>query len=375
MSDCAKTLQLLRKNISKVIVGKDQAVDLLLVCLAAGSHALIEDVPGTGKTVLAKSLAASASLSFSRIQFTPDLLPSDVTGLNYYDQSASRFEFRPGPVFTHILLADEINRATPRTQSALLECMAEHQVTIDGQTRLLEDPFFVIATQNPVETLGTFPLPEAQLDRFLMQISMGVMSLEEETRMIDRFIDAEPLAELEECCGREDILKLRSQCRKIHVHPDLRDYIARLVQNTRGTAGPAAAGSPAAGSPAAGSMTANSAAPVSSAAGSQAAGPAAAGSQAAGLAADRSRVSLSLCPARIEEGVSPRGTLALVKASQGFAMLQGRDFVTPEDIQAVAVPTLAHRCLSAGISSMREKEERILSVLMKTEVPTENWKR
>ena len=220
MPDCLDTLRKLKENIAKVIVGKEQTVELLLVCLAAGGHALIEDVPGTGKTVLAKSLCASASLTFSRIQFTPDLLPSDVTGLNYFDQSKSRFVFRPGPVFSHILLADEINRATPRTQSALLECMAEHQVTVDGQTRTLEDPFFVIATQNPVETLGTFPLPEAQLDRFLMQISMGEMSEEEELLMIDRFISHEPLQELAPCCGIDEILTLRRKCRKVYVHPD-----------------------------------------------------------------------------------------------------------------------------------------------------------
>ena len=319
LSVCADTLQKLRENISKVIVGKEQTVNLLLVCLAAGGHALIEDVPGTGKTMLARSLAASASLSFSRIQFTPDLLPSDVTGLNYFDQSTSRFEFRAGPVFCHILLADEINRATPRTQSALLECMAEHQVTVDGKTRPLEDPFFVIATQNPVETLGTFPLPEAQLDRFFMQISMGNMSVDEELRMIDRFIDAQPLETLEACCSIEEIRALQEACRKVYVHPDLRRYITELIQRTRNLAG--------------------------------------------GL------------NSRMEEGVSPRGTLALVRASQGFAMLQGRAFVTPEDIQACAVPTLAHRCLSAGISSTREKEERIRSALAQTEVPTEDWKR
>lgn len=318
MSDTGNTLQKLRENISKVIVGKTQTIDLLLTCLAAGGHVLIEDVPGTGKTVLAKSLAASAAMSFSRIQFTPDLLPSDVTGLNYFDQSASRFEFRPGPVFTHILLADEINRATPRTQSALLECMAERQVSVDGQTRPLEDPFFVIATQNPVETLGTFPLPEAQLDRFLMQIGLGLMSHDEEMRMIDRFIDAEPLEDLSSCCGIDEILALRRECRKVYVHPDLRDYITRLVQNTR---------------------TAEGNVP------------------------------------RMEQGVSPRGTLALVRASQGYALLSDRDYVVPEDVRSVAVPTLAHRYLSSVIASSREKEERILSVLAGTEVPTEDWTR
>ena len=326
MNSSAEILQRLRENIAKVIVGKRQTVDLLLVCLAAGGHVLLEDVPGTGKTVLARSLAASAGLNFSRIQFTPDLLPSDVTGLNYYDQSQSRFVFRPGPVFCGILLADEINRATPRTQSALLECMAERQVTVDGQTRALEDPFFVIATQNPVETLGTFPLPEAQLDRFLIQVSMGVMTEDEELDMIDRFIDAEPLLTLGACCTAEDLLAVRHDCRKIFVHPDLRRYITAIVRNTR----------------------------------------------------TLSAVSSDMFPGRqtrMDEGVSPRGTLALVRASQGFALLSGRDFAAPEDVQAAAVPVLAHRCLSAGIASARAKEERILSVLTRTEVPTEDWKR
>ncbi len=311
MTDCARTLQKLRENIAKVIVGQEQTTELLLTCLAAGGHVLIEDVPGTGKTVLAKSLAASASLQFGRIQFTPDLLPSDVTGLNYYDQSKSAFTFRKGPVFTNILLADEINRATPRTQSALLECMAESQVTVDGETRDLEDPFFVIATQNPVETLGTFPLPEAQLDRFLMQISMGKMSVDEEIRMIGRFIEDEPLKELKECCTKQEICEVRKECRKVFMHQDLRKYIAKLVQHTREGA----------------------------------------------------------------DGVSPRGTLALVRASQAYALLQGRDYVVPEDIRAVSFPVLAHRCLSTSAASMKEKEERVRSAIAQTEVPTENWTR
>ena len=352
MSDHTQTLQMLRENIAKVIVGREQTVDLLLVCLAAGGHALIEDVPGTGKTILARSLAASASLEFSRIQFTPDLLPSDVTGLSFFDQSVSRFEFRAGPVFSNLLLADEINRATPRTQSALLECMAERQVTVDGTTRALKEPFFVIATQNPVETLGTFPLPEAQLDRFLMQISMGAMSREEELRMIDRFIDSEPLEEVRACCGAEEILALQNMCRKVYVHPDLRGYITQLIQHTRQSA----AGAP--GFPKAG---------LSSAASS--------GSQDAGSTGQTAAGSFPGRVVRMEEGVSPRGTLALVRSAQGYALLKGREFVTPEDIQAVALPVLAHRCLSAGISSAREKEARILSALTQTEVPTEDWKR
>ena len=345
MDTASDILQRLKENISKVIVGKEQTVDLLLTCFAAGGHVLIEDVPGTGKTVLARSLASSAALKFSRIQFTPDLLPGDVTGLNYYDQSVSKFVFRPGPVFTHILLADEINRATPRTQSALLECMAEGQVTIDGETRQLEDPFFVIATQNPVETLGTFPLPEAQMDRFLMQISMGLMSPEEELLMIDRFINAAPLENLNACCIREEILALRRACRKVYVHPDLREYIVRLVQHTR-----------------------TSRHSVLSAAGSD-------HGQKRGSAAVLQNGASSARIPRIEDGVSPRGSLALVRASQGFALLQGRGFVVPEDIRAAAIPTLAHRLLSSGITSWREKEDRILSSLTQTEVPTEDWSR
>ena len=353
MSEDTRILQKLQNHISKVIIGKEQTIELLLVGLAAGGHVLLEDVPGTGKTVLAKSLAASAALKFSRIQFTPDLLPSDVTGLNYFDQSESCFVFRPGPVFCNILLADEINRATPRTQSALLECMAERQVTVDGQTRILDDPFFVIATQNPVETLGTYPLPEAQLDRFLMQISMGMMSEEEELAMIDRFIAADPLESLGACCSMDEILSVRKRCRTVFIHPDLRRYVTRLIHNTRGGAGT----QPGTSSYAAGSSDTQ---PGASSYAQN-------GSAQAGLFPGRT--------ARIEEGVSPRGTLALVRASQGFALLRGRDYVTPEDIQAAAIPCLAHRCLMAGMASAREKEERILSALTRTEVPTEDWKR
>lgn len=371
-ADSSKTLQKLRDNISRVIVGRQQTVDLLLTCFAAGGHALIEDVPGTGKTMLARSLSASAALEFSRIQFTPDLLPGDVTGLNYFDQSKSQFVFRPGPVFCHILLADEINRATPRTQSALLECMAEGQVTIDGQTRSLEDPFFVIATQNPVETLGTFPLPDAQLDRFLMQISMGVMTQEEELRMIDRFIESEPLAELEACCSIDEILAVRQECRKVFVHPDLRMYITSLVRRTRDLTH-FEAGSDAA------SYSGGSGSGSSSYSGYSGSGSSSySDSSTASTSHNNSRPDAGLFPAptvRMEEGVSPRGTLALVRASQGYAMLQGREYVTPEDIQAVALPVLSHRCLSSAVTSTREKEGRILSAITQTEVPTEDWKR
>lgn len=244
---------------------------------------------------------------FDRVQFTPDLLPSDVTGLSFFNQELSAFTFKEGPVFTNILLADEINRATPRTQSSLLECMAEGQVTVDGQTHILEVPFFVIATQNPVETIGCFPLPEAQLDRFLMKISMGNLSGKQERQMIDRFINAEPLAEIDAVCTAEDIKELQETCRAVFVHDDLRDYIVELVQATR----------------------------------------------------------------KNKEGVSPRGTLAFLRAAQGLALVQGRDYVVPEDIKTVAHPVLCHRL----ISEMEEAQKAIMvtGLLNSVALPTEDW--
>ena len=208
-------LSKIRQNTENVIIGKEHITELLLAALAAGGHVLLEDVPGTGKTVLAKSLARSMDFAFGRIQFTPDLLPSDVTGLSYYNQEKGTFVFKEGPVFTNLLLADEINRATPRTQSSLLECMGEGQVTVDGTTRTLEEPFFVIATQNPVETLGCYPLPEAQMDRFLMRISMGSLSVQEERRMIDRYIHDAPLTSIGPVCTKEEIVRLQKECRNI----------------------------------------------------------------------------------------------------------------------------------------------------------------
>lgn len=308
----------IKDNVAKTMIGKEHVTELLLTALAAGGHVLLEDVPGTGKTVLAKSLAKSMDCAFGRIQFTPDLLPSDVTGLSYYSQEKGTFVFKEGPVFTNLLLADEINRATPRTQSSLLECMAEKQVTVDGTTRTLADPFFVIATQNPVETLGCYPLPEAQMDRFLMRINMGSLSHDEERQMIDRYINDQPLDTIRPVCTRDEIVALQRECQNIYVHTDLRDYIVNLVQGTRKY----------------------------------------------GNSSVKSR--------GIAEGVSPRGTLALLRASQGYAMVQGRDFVAPEDIKAVAVPALAHRLISETAYA-EEKESFISGLLSSIPLPTEDW--
>lgn len=312
-----ETITAIKENIAKVMIGKEETVDLLLTALIAGGHVLLEDVPGMGKTVLAKALSKSMDMQFGRIQFTPDLLPSDVTGLSYYNQEQGKFVFRKGPVFTNLLLADEINRATPRTQSSLLECMGEGQVTVDGNTRNLEQPFFVIATQNPVETLGCFPLPEAQMDRFMMKVSMGKMQKQEEREMIDRYICDEPLQNISPVCGVEEISKLQQECRNVFVHNDLRNYMVELVQASRsgGTEGMA-----------------------------------------------------------MRQGVSPRGTLSLLRASQGYALVQGRDYVVPEDIKAVAVPVLAHRLLMET-DDYRQKVTYIQGLLQSVAVPTEDWKR
>lgn len=309
-----KILQI-KENVKRVMIGQEQTIDLLLTAMLAGGHVLIEDVPGMGKTVLARSLAKSINGAFGRVQFTPDLLPSDVTGLNFFDQRKGEFVFSPGPVFCNLLLADEINRATPRTQSSLLECMAEGQVTVDGVTRKLEAPFFVIATQNPVETLGTYPLPEAQLDRFLMRLSMEAPSKEQEISILERFRDAEPLETLESVCGKEDIVALQKAARQIFVNRTMLGYIAGLAQASRSFRG-------------------------------------------------------------VELGVSPRGTLALLRVAQAYAMVCGRDFVTPEDVKAVAVPTLAHRLsVSGGMASVEAQKRVVEDLLRSVEVPTEDWSR
>ena len=308
------TLTKLKENIESVIVGKGKVIDMVMTSLIAGGHILLEDVPGTGKTVMAKSLARSLDASFSRVQFTPDLLPSDVTGLNYYNQKQGEFVFKSGPVFCNILLADEINRATPRTQSALLECMEERQVTVDGKTRPLPAPFIVIATQNPVETTGTFPLPEAQLDRFFMKLSMGFPSKEEELAILDRFQLAEPLKTLEPVCTREEILEAMEEIRKIYVHPEIKKYLVDIAEASRQDG-------------------------------------------------------------ELLSGVSPRGTLALFKGIRAYAWLKGRDYVVPEDVKALAVPVLAHRLVLAGAGDTDAERRVMEEILKRVEVPVEDWKK
>lgn len=308
-------LKKLQDNIAKVMIGNERTIRLILTALLAKGHVLLEDVPGTGKTVLAKSLARSVDAQFGRVQFTPDLLPSDVTGLNYFDAKEGEFVFRKGPVFCNILLADEINRATPKTQSSLLECMAEGQVTVDGVTRRLAEPFFLFATPNPLETLGTFPLPEAQMDRFLMRISMEEMTRGQELSMVERFLCDEPLEELSGVCTGEEMLRLQEQCRQVYIHRDLMNYMIGIVHGTRKHG-------------------------------------------------------------KVAHGVSPRGTIAFVRAAQGFAMIEGREYVVPEDIKQVAVPVLSHRLsLSASAGDVKSEEKVIGEILDLAELPTEDWER
>jgi MoxR-like ATPase len=305
--------QQLMDQVGKVIVGKEHTIELVMTAIIASGHVLLEDVPGTGKTMLAKSVASSLDCTFQRIQFTPDLLPSDLTGIHFFNQKEGDFEFRPGPLFANLVLADEINRATPRTQSSLLECMEERQISIDGSTRQLERPFIVIATQNPVDNQGTFPLPEAQMDRFMMKIRMGYPSSEESVEILRRTVASRSVDDLSAVISREELLKAQDTYKTVQINEDLLRYIIQLTEATR------------------------------------------------------QHPELSL-------GVSPRGAQALLKASQAWAALHGRDFVLPDDIKVLAEPVLAHRLVFRN--RIRQQEglaERIIQELLnQTEVPTEN---
>ncbi len=300
-------------NVQKVIIGKRETIELMLAAVLCEGHALLEDVPGTGKTTLARALAASLGCTFRRIQFTPDLLPSDVTGINWFNQKKQEFEFRAGPVFCNILLADEINRATPRTQSALLEAMQERQTTIDGISHSLPRPFLVLATQNPVELEGTFPLPEAQIDRFLVHVHIGYPDREEENSMLERFRKEDPMFSLKPVVSGEEILQMQVERKNIRVETSIRDYIVRISVATR------------------------------------------------------NNVDISL-------GASPRATLSLYQVSQAWAALQGRDYVLPDDVKQMAPKVLSHRLIIAPHAQLRGRnvQELISDIVGSVAVPVES---
>lgn len=303
--------QRITENISRVIVGRRETLELITAAMLAKGHVLLEDVPGTGKTVTAKSLAKSINCAFSRIQFTPDMLPSDVTGLSVYNRKTGDFEFMAGPVFTNILLADEINRATPRTQSALLECMEERQVTTDGVTRPIAEPFLVIATENPVEQSGTYALPEAQMDRFLMRVAPGYPDREGSLEILDRFISSSPLETLLPVADGAEIIDAQEQVLSVRCSMPVREYIAALAEATRA----------------------------------------------------HEEVSL---------GVSPRGMLSMLRAAQALAAVRGRDYVLPDDVRELAQPVFAHRLVvRSGYGSGTRAKDIIDAVLGSVPVPSE----
>lgn len=302
----------LTRNASKVIVGKKETVELVLVALLCEGHVLIEDVPGIGKTMLAKAVARSLGCSFKRIQCTPDLLPSDVTGIHYFNQKASEFEFRPGPIMANIVLVDEINRATPRTQSCLLECMQEQQVTVDLETVPLPRPFLIIATQNPVELEGTFPLPEAQLDRFLLRVGLGYPTEDDEGEILSRFQQENPLDNLTSVIEAEELLEIQKLCRQVYVESSIRSYAVAIARATR------------------------------------------------------SHKDIRL-------GASPRASLGLHLASQALAAIRGRNYVIPDDIKYLAVPTLAHRLIAKTEAHLRGRSvgEIVGEIVSTVSVPVE----
>lgn len=301
-----------RENVQRVIVGKPDAIDLAIIALLSRGHVLIEDVPGTGKTTLAKALSASLGCDFHRIQFTPDLVPGDVLGVNFFNASKGEFEFRPGPIFSQVLLADEINRATPRTQSALLEAMQESQASIDGVTSALPKPFLVLSTLNPVEMEGTFPLPEAQLDRFLLRISLGYPSVEEESAMLERFHGVGESVEIEAVATPEQIVAAQAKVDEISVDETVREYLLKIVSGTRNSSD-------------------------------------------------------------LRLGASPRASLALQHAAQARAAMHGRDYVLPDDVKTLAVAVLSHRVVLDSSAHLRGRssDEAIAAVVNATEVPIE----
>jgi MoxR-like ATPase len=294
----------IRDNIQLAIVGKDEVIEQTLAALFSAGHVLVEDVPGIGKTTLARSLAYSLDCDFRRIQFTPDLMPSDITGIHYYNQRSGDFEFRPGPVISQIVLADEINRATPRTQSALLEAMGERQVTVDQETVLLPVPFLVLATQNPIELEGTFPLPEAQIDRFLLRLRLGYPSEDDEEAMLERFENADPLSSLTPVATAEDVVRIQQMVRQVYMDPVLRNYLMQLTRATR-------------------------------------------------------------VHPDVELGASPRATLGLYRCAQALAGIRGQEYVTPDDIKSLAAPALAHRIILKGMARLRERsQESVVAELL-----------
>ena len=309
-SEVASLAARVKASIEQVLVGKSQVIELALAAVFSGGHVLIEDVPGIGKTTLARSLAESLSCTFRRIQCTPDLMPSDITGVHFYNQKQGEFEFRPGPILAQVVLADEINRATPRTQSALLEAMAEGQVTVDDRTISLPTPFLVMATQNPIELEGTFPLPEAQLDRFMLRVRMGYPDEADEEQMLGRFNTENPLDEIQPVADGEEVTEMQGRIKEVYVDPVLSNYIVRLTQATRSHED-------------------------------------------------------------VELGASPRATLGLYRCAQAFAAIRGREYITPDDVKVIAPYALSHRTLLTSQARLRgrQSEDVVMELLSTVEVP------